>query len=58
MSKMEGQQIIRVSAHDILQSKTSYILVHYATDYALFSCIAIETKAYLYVYMHIHAFFG
>jgi len=36
--------------------------VHYATDYnALFSCTAIETmdmaKAYLYLCMHIHAFF-
>jgi len=35
--------------------------MHYATDYALFSCTAIETvdmaKAYLYLYMHIHAFF-
>jgi len=26
MPKMEGQQIIRVSAHGILQSKTLYIL--------------------------------
>jgi len=26
MPKMEGQQIIRVSAHAILQSKTLYIL--------------------------------
>jgi len=26
MLKMEGQQIIRVSAHAILQSKTLYIL--------------------------------
>jgi len=26
MQKMEGQQIIRVSAHAILQSKTLYIL--------------------------------
>ena len=35
--------------------------MHYATDYALFSCTAIETmdmaNAYLYLYMHIHAFF-
>jgi len=33
----------------------------HATDYALFSCTAIETmdraKAYTYSYMHIHAFF-
>ena len=36
--------------------------MHYTTDYALFSCTAIETmdmaKAYLYLYMHIHAFFA